>query len=1045
MNLAELSIRRPVFISCLIIIIMTLGLISIKKIPVDLFPNVNFPVLLINTTYPGASPEEVETLVSKVIEQELNNLPGIKQLSSKNTEGRSYVIAEFTAETDIKYAEQQIRDRIAAAKKKLPNDVNDTSIKQIDPADKPILILALQGNYLNAQLHELADNIIKPQLERINQVGMVETLESSGREIHVDLDRKKLTDRNLSASEAANKINAMGQNIPIGKIDQGHLEKIFRSVGEYTSVKDIGATVLRFFGNDKPITINDVGTVIDSTADRQSITYVNGKPALLMMLYKQTGTNTIQVANQVREKLNIINASFKTQHQPIEIKIVRNGSKMVSDNVNDVIESILIGIILTIIVVYLFLGNVRSTFITGLALPTSLLGSFLLIHLAGFSINTMSLLALSLAVGLLIDDAIVVRENIFRHYAEGKSKITAALEGTKEVMLAVIATTLTVVAVFGPIGFLHGIVGGFFKEFGLTVCFAMLISLFDALTIAPMLSAYIGLSPTKEPNWLVSSFQKLQNKLEFMYEKVLKLVLRFRLIFLLSALLIFVLSISLAKYIPKTFVPAQDNGEFLISVELAPGTNLTTMNELTKRLYKQISLNQEIASTVAIVGSHGEPNKAQFFINMIPSNQRSINTTEFKQKIRNQLKSIPNVKIVVKDIDLVGGGQRPFNLNIIGSNLEEIKGIAFQVYRQLKMNKGLLDPEISYKAGKPETQIKADNLKLKQLGVTTSLIGQELRTQVEGTNAAVYRENGEEYAIRVRLKSDQRDIERDFQQIRIPNVNNNLVPLSQIAKMVSTTAPANIERKNKIRYIQISADIAPDGPGMGGVMNQINTLFATKIKLPPGVSYSFEGQAESFKELTNNMIIAVSLGILFIYLVLASLYESFITPLTIMLVLPLATCGAFYSLLITRHSLDIFSMIGCVLLLGLATKNSILLVDYTRQLTLKGMPIERAIIKAGITRLRPILMTTIALIAGMIPIAIGLNEASKQRTSMGIAVIGGLISSTFLSLLVVPAAYAYIENFRAWCSKLFKSRKVTVNDKEPISTDEFDNESVGQY
>lgn len=1034
MNLAELSIRRPIFIVCLVILLLTVGYISICKLPVNLFPNVTFPVVMIHTTYPGASPEEVETLVSKPLEDNLNSIPGIKQLISENTEGKSQVVIEFTSDTDIKYAEQQVRDKVSQAKGKLPTDIEEPVIRRIDPADKPILILSLNSPLPRNELYELADKTIKQKIEQINQVGMVEIVGSSGREIHVDLDRNKLIEHGISADDVSNRIASAGQNVPVGKIDQGQMEKVFRAVGEYHSVQDIGNVIVNFFGNDVPVTVNTLGTVTDGFAENQSKTYVDGKPALLLMVYQQTGSNTIEVVNKINKRLTEINTELKNSHIPVIVKVTRDGSSIIRGDVTDVVESILIGIVLTIVVVYLFLGTARSTFITGLALPTSLIGAFSLMYFANFSINTMSLLALSLAVGLLVDDAIVVRENIFRHAALGKTAVRAAIDGTKEVLLAVIATSLTVIAVFGPIGFLQGIVGSFFKEFGLTVCFAMMISLFDAITIAPMLSAYIGLKRGKEKqNRIVASFQSFQTRLEHTYEKVLHFVLRFPKTILFSALMIFVLSIVAAKFVSKTFLPAQDHGEFMISCELPSGKNLQAMDEVAQKIDQTLLHHKEVATAVAIVGSRGEPNKAQFFINMVPSKQRKISTTDFKQLIRDELKQFSGIKVVVGDIDLVGGGERPFNLNITGDDAAALKDTAFKVYEQLKKHPGLLDPEISYKSGKPELEVQPILAKLQNYGVSAASLGQELRTQVEGSTAAVYRENGNEYNIRVRLNKDQRDLEQNFNNTYIPNINHTLVKLNEVARATPTLAPAKITRNDRKRYIQISADIAPNGPGMGGVMQDIDHLFATKIKLPAGMSYTFKGQAESFNELTHNMIIAISLGVLFIYLVLASLYESFVTPLTIMLVLPLAACGAFFGLLITQHSLDIFSMIGCIMLFGIATKNSILLVDYTKQLTAQGYQRKEAIIKAGVTRLRPILMTTIALIAGMLPIAIGLNEASKQRTSMGVTVISGLISSTLLTLIVVPAAYAYIEKFRVWCTKLFKR----VQQKETVSESEY--------
>jgi hydrophobic/amphiphilic exporter-1 (mainly G- bacteria), HAE1 family len=1024
MNLPTLSLRRPVFITCLVILLLTLGYISLQKLPVNLFPDVTFPVVLINTTYEGAGPEEVETSVSKIIEDEINNISGIKTLSSSNTEGRSQVVVEFTSDTDIKSAQQEVRDRISSVRAKLPKEVKDPSIKYIDPADKPVAILALTSELPKTQLADLAKNTIKIKLEQINQVGMVEALGNNDREIHVDLDRHKLYQHDISASYVAKRIGEAGQDVPVGKIDQGMKEKIFSAQGEYKTLEDIGAVIVNFLGNERPITVADLGNISDSAVDITSKTYVNGQPALILMLYRQSGANTVEVLEKVKKKIDDINSALKNNHLPANLSIVRDGAKMIRANVDNVMESIFVGITLTVIVVYLFLGSIRSTLITSLALPTSLLGSFWLMHLAGFSINTMSLLALSLAVGLLVDDAIVVRENIYRHIQMGQDAHHAALDGTQEVLLAVIATSLTVVAVFGPIGFLHGVVGSFFREFGLTVCFAMIISLFDAITIAPMLSAYIGLGRPEKHNKLIAIFQKFQTFLEYCYEKTLKvIVMRHPLLILLSAALIFAASIYAVRYVPKTFLPPQDSGEFVLSLELPPGANLKAMDEMAHRVGETIRTYPEIATLVSIVGAHNEPNKAQFFINMVPSQERSLSTMQLRQKLRQELKQFKGVKIVTKDVDLVGGGERAFNLMLTGDDLEALKTTSFKIYDILKQNKGLVDPEISYQSGKPEMKIIPERTKLKQFGVSSATLGEELRTAIEGTVPAVLRQHGQEYDIRVRLQENQRDLEKSFNATLIPNMNNVLVRLSDVAKARQSLAPVSITRKDRARYIQIAADIAPNGPGIGGIINETKQLLETKLTLPPGITYSFQGQAESYNELTHNMAIAIGLGILFIYLVLASLYESFLTPFTIMLVLPLAACGAFFALLITHHALDVFSMIGCVLLFGIATKNSILLVDYTRQLTLQGISLEQAIVQAGLTRLRPILMTTIALIAGMLPIAIGLNEVSKQRTSMGIAVIGGLISSTLLTLVVVPAAYAYLQRLKLWVKSISLSKK----------------------
>ncbi len=1037
MNLASLSIKRPVFITCIVTIILVVGWLSLKKLPVDLFPNVTFPIVTVTTVYPGAGPEEVETLVSKVYEEELSNVPGLKKLSSQNLENVSVIIAEFSLSTDIKYAEQQIRDKVSAARKKLPTDIQEPVIRKLDPADQPIVTIAVQSELSDGELYQIVDKKIKPQFEQINQVGLVEIVGGRKREIKVELDRNKLKSHELSASQVTSRLQISGQNIPAGKVSTSTSDSVFRTLGEYKTIKEIESTIVNFVGNDIPVTVKDVAKVTDSLEERTGYGYFNGKKAILLSIYKQSGSNTIGVAEAIKKKALKINESLKLENNKIELEVVRDGAKQIKANVDDVYETIIFGVILTIIVVYFFLGSGRSTIITGLALPNSLLGSFILLAAAGFTVNIMTLLALSLAVGLLIDDAIVVRENIFRHIEMGEDPVNAAIKGTNEVTLAVVATTLTVIAVFGPIAFLDGVVGQFFKEFGLTVCFALVISLFDALTMAPMLSAYFaGKIEQHEPGHIkkkvgiydhtlgamLVAFNQFQNWLEDVYVSVLKFTLKRPMVILVGAFIIFIASFAALKTVPKTFLPPQDAGEFIVSVDLKPGTSLDGMNTVATEVENLVRKNKEVKNTVLTVGDkNGQPEKASIFVNLVPGKERKgISTSQFKEIIRGQLKPFAYANPAVKDFDAVGGGQRPFNINIVGDDMKEIEKYSGLLFEKLKHHPALKDVDSTNRPGKPEFQVVPDRNKAEKLGVSTTLMGSELRTLIEGSKAAVFRENGEEYDIRVRLQENQRNLKLGYDDTYVPNINYSLIKLSSMTTPFETIGPANINRQDRGRYIQISADIAPDGPGMGGAIADIKRMLSDEIKLPSTMHYQFVGQAENFQELMANMIVAGGLGIMFIYFVLASLYESFVTPLTIMLVLPLAMCGAFYALAMAHSSLDLFSMIGCIMLLGVATKNSILLVDYANQQVQQGMSLYDAIIASGKSRLRPILMTSFALIAGMIPLAIGLNEASKQRTSMGIAVIGGLVSSTILTLVVIPAAYTFIERFRVWSGNIMK-------------------------
>lgn len=1028
MNLSELAIKRPIFITCIVLVMLAVGYRSMRTLGVDLFPNVTFPVVVVTTVYPGASPDEIETLVSKPVEDEVSTISGIKRLSSNNLEGVSQVIAEFTLETDVKYAEQQIRDRVSSAKRNLPKDIDEPVIRRIDPGDQAILILSLNAGLNDQKLFDLADNVIKPRFEQISQVGLVEVIGGREREIHVELDRRKLKQYEISASQVAQRLNAAGENVPVGKVNQGQQELSFRSLGQFKKVSDIEKTIVNFFGSDVPITVANVGRVTDTVKDETSRAFVNGQKSVFILVYKQSGANTIAVAKNVLKQMDNINKTMADKEGKPSLQLIRNASVWIEANVTDVEESIFFGIFLAVIVVYFFLASGRSTIITGLALPNSLIGAFILMALAGFTINIMTLLALSLSVGLLIDDAIVVRENIFRHIEMGEDPETAARVGTKEVTLAVIATTFTVLAVFGPVGFLKGVVGQFFKEFGLTICFAMLISLFDALTVAPMLSAYFAGKPqhagdgngiwAKTVGRLVRGFSNFQDWLEALYVKILHWVTRRPLATLGLSLVVFILAVATVKFVPKTFLPAQDAGEFMVAYDLPPGASLDETSRVGQVLDEELRKNKEVRLASLIVGGdNSQSNTGQIFVSLVKAKERKENTSQIKARVREQLKPYAKYNLAVKDFDAVGGGQRPFNLNVVGNDQVKLEEYANKIFAIAKKHPGLLDVDINYRPGKPELQVAIDKNRADKLGVSTSQAGTELRTQIEGIQAAKFREGGEEYDIRVRLQDDQRNLRENFNETYVPNINYNLIRLRDVANAVEARGPSKITRQDRSRYIQIQADITP-GKGMGDVMADLDKAIKEDVKLPPDMRYAYVGQAENFQELGESMGTAMLFGVLFIFLILASLYESFVTPFTIMLALPLAMCGSFVALAITGESLNIFSMIGVIMLLGVATKNSILLVDYANQRVNEGMDRAQAVIEAGKTRLRPILMTTMALIAGTIPIALGLNEASRQRTSMGVAIIGGLVSSTLLTLLVVPAAFEYIDRYRVWSKTL---------------------------
>lgn len=1030
MTPAELSVRRPVFIASVVILMLALGILSLKSLPVDLYPDVTFPTVVVQTIYGGAGPQEIETEITRVLEDQVSTISGVQKVSSTNREGISLVVVEFSLNTNLNFAEQQVRAKVSNALRLLPDDVDAPIIRQVSPSDAPILGIALKSSLPDAKLYDLAKEEISPQFEQIYQVGQVDIMGGRRREIHVSLDRNALAAADMSASAVAAALKSGGRNIPAGKTDKLGIENTYRTIAEYKTLSDIEQTVLRHANIDHPITIGRLAKIEDALETETTRTRFNGEKAVYFNVFRQSGANSVQVADNVKTKMAKINADLKSKGIDAEMKVVNDRSRIIRNNVYDVYESIFFGVLLTVIVVYFFLGSLKSTLITGFALPNSLLGACIVMVAFNFSINIMSLLAMSLVVGLLVDDAIVVRENIFRKLEEGFSPKRAAVDGTNQVTLAVVATTLTILAVFGPIGNLQGIVGQFFKQFGLTVCFAMIISLFDGLFVAPAMSAYVGGgSSHHEPTWkiakwnkaMLKGFDRFQSWLEKRYVDLLGWVLWKPWITLLAAVMLFIGSIFLAKRVPFTFLPPPDNGEFMVTYELTAGASLDATEAVATQIQEVVRKSPQVEDILLTVGSSSnEAHKGELYVRLVESKKRKENTTQVKDLVRENLKDISEKYLIkVTDNSNAGGNQRAFNLNLVGQNLDELIAYSKKVMDKISTHPALRQVDTSYREGKPEFQVVPNKEMAQMAGVSVTGIGAELRTLVEGQTPAVYRENGYDYDVRVRLREDQRDLRQNFNAMAVPNLNQRLVYLNRVASLKEAKGPTTILRENRTRYIQLSADLVPGGPGIGGAISDLNKMFQGELKPPAGIAYSFVGEAERFKELMINILVSLGLGTLFIYLVLASLYESFIKPITIMLVIPLAASGGFAGLWLTHSSFDLFSMIGCVMLMGLATKNSILVVDYATTRVKEGMALAQALIEAGESRLRPILMTSFALISGMIPVAIGLNEASKNRTSLGIVVIGGTISSTLLTLVVIPAAYIYIERFEHWLLRLF--------------------------
>jgi HAE1 family hydrophobic/amphiphilic exporter-1 len=1048
-------------------------MIALDRLGIDLFPPIDFPVITVTTIYPGVTPEEVENLISKPIEEQVSTISGLKRLSSRNMEGISIVIAEFTLETDVKYAEQKMREKVSLARNQLPQDLLDEPIiRQFDFTDVPVVTIALMAELAPTELYDLAKEQIKPLIEQVNGVGEVRITGGTRREVQIELDRDKLNYYEISATKVANQIRNTGANVPIGKFDEQGKSTVFRTIGEFTSIEQIKKTIINFPGDvASSVSLDTLGTVSDGSADVQTMAYLyfpveekkergffekifSGKkneilkkqmyPCLIMDVFKQSGSNSVAVTDGIMKRMDKINAIIKASKGKPKLEIVYDTAKYIRRNVDDVKETMVIGIILAVIVVYLFLGNIRSTIITGIAIPNSLFGAFILMYIMGFTINIMSLLALSLTVGLLVDDAIVVRENIFRKLESGLHPMVAAQKGTTEVMLAVIATTLTIIAVFFPIGFLEGIVGRFFKQFGLTVVFAMCVSLFDALTVAPLLSGYFAGSGHKSNNFIVRSFDKFQDWLDSYYGKMIAFSLERPLLIIMLSTMVFVVSCGTFSFVKKTFQPDPDEGEFLVNLEMPPGTSLGGTHDIVKKIIEKIKNVPELHHMNIQVGNEqGEYNIASMGIFMVPAEDRVKDTNQLKMDIRGLLKEFAIARPTVDNYSRVGGGSsnKPFVLNLNGEDLDVLYNYSEKVIAELKKIPDLTEITTSYQSGKPEFQVILDDKKMQMLGVMNKQAGMELRYYVEGGVVGKFHDKGLEYDVRMRLKPSQRDIRQSFKDIKIPNLQqpSRMISLSSIAKGVDKMGPSKITRQDRSRVIQVFANISPGG-AVGPAIDQTKNIVTKILPLPDGVSYAFVGMADSFQDMIKNIVTAFFLSLIFIYLILASLYESFITPLTIMLALPPALSGAVLALFITGMNMDMFSMIGIIMLLGLVTKNSILLVDFAAEGVRAGMSRKDAITRAGLIRLRPILMTTFAMLAGTLPVALGVGAAAKYRAGMGVAIIGGLVISTIITLLMVPAAFEYIDIFREFIESKFRPKAdvntVTSATKEEVKVTE---------
>ncbi len=1034
MKLADVSIRRPVFATMMIMSLIVLGLFSYLKLNVDLYPDVDIPFVVITTILPGAGPEQIETDVTKIIEDAVNPVEGVDYIQSISQENVSIVVIAFKLEINGKDAAQDVREKISAIRANLPADIEDPIIQRYDPASLPIMALTVSGNMSEKDITTFTKDVVKTRLENIPGVGAVNLIGGAEKEIQIEVDAAKLRAYNISIQDVIMNVGTQNVEIPGGNVTEGSRQLLVRTMGKYQNVEDFNKVIVAT-PMGKPVYLSDVAIVSDGVKEQESLTRVNGKIAVGLNIIKQSGSNTVEVAHGVVEQIDRLKKEIP---EGVSINLAQNNSTFIEDSVNDVLFDILYGGLLAVIVIYLFLANFRATVISGLALPASIIASFIIMFALGFTLNMMSLLALSLAVGLLIDDAIVVIENIYRHMAQGETPMEAAKSASEEIGLAVMATTFTIVAVFVPVAFMPGIVGRFFFEFGITISAAVLVSLFVAFTLTPMLSSKWLHREDEElsakGNILNRSLYYFNHFFEIMskkYERSLLWSLTHRKTIVAAATVIFIISFLLMRMLGSEFFPESDRSEFNIVINTPPGSSLEQTSEICKEVEAYLRSKPEVITVLTNIGSGNDPvTRANIYVKLVPTRERKKSDKLLMDEIRHQAKNIAGASLSFQTQGVGGGGEKPVTLSIRGADLKKLEEIAAKVEAIVKSTPGAVDVENSLELSKPELRINIDREKASDLAISPFLVASTVRAMVDGNVATQFKEGDEQIDVRVRLKKSDR---KNLNDITLLTVKSNkkingqdfLVPITDIATITQDAGPSKINRYARQKEIRVDANNYKRFTGV--VLADILSETA-KLNLPPGYSIGVVGQGDMQSKAFFNILIALMLAIVFVYIVLAAQFDSFIHPFSIMIALPMSIIGAVIMLLIFKSSLSVMSFIGIIMLMGLVTKNGILLVDYTNVLRERGLSRLDALIKAGPTRLRPILMTTFAMIFGMLPVALALGEGSEFRAPMGQAVIGGLITSTLLTLFIVPVVYSILDDiatasFSGFFKKLFSILK----------------------
>ncbi|HXE97163.1 MAG TPA: efflux RND transporter permease subunit [Dongiaceae bacterium] len=1027
MILSNTSIKRPIFATVMILALVVLGIFSYRRLSVEMFPNVEFPIVSVVTTFAGASPETVEREVSKRIEEAVNQIAGVKHVFSTSRESVSTVMVEFRLEEKVNDAAQEVRAKLSSIRGTLPESIDEPIIQKLDFNAAPVAALAVESSTLSPrELTTLVEKKVKRRFESVAGVGKVDMVGGQKREVNVDLDPARLDALRLGVNDIVAGIRSENTNTPLGRITRGSAEYPLRIEGKPDRADQYRRMTVAQ-RNGRPITLGEVARISDGIEEKRKLALVNGKPAIGLDIYKQSGGNQVELVDTVKKVMGKLQ---KELPPGVTLSLVRDGSIMTRESLADVKETLIIGGILTVLIVFCFINSWRSTVITGVTLPISVIASFIVMNALGMTLNVMTLMALSLAIGMLIDDAIVVRENIVRHLEMGKDHMEASRFGTSEIGLAVFATSMSIIAVFIPVAFMKGIVGRFFYQFGISVAFAVLVSLFVSFTLDPMLS-----SRWHDPSIHLQGKRKgLARYLEIFnswfdrtadkYRGAISWALDHRKSVMALACAAFVAGIVIFGTLESSFMAPEDKGEFQISIKTAPDASMAETEDRMNAALAAVKAAPEVDHTYATIGAgdSGTVRDGLLYVKLKERKERNKNQFLLQREVRERLQKVAGITFSIEEVGQIGG-QKPLNVNLKGDDLTVLKQLGARLKEELYKVPGIVDLSLTLENDIPEYRMRVDRDKALSAGVTTSAIVGAISRLVGGEAISTFEdEDGDAVNLRVRLPAHLRQHAAQVQDLNVSVPDGNggikLVSLSSLTSTAVAASPTEINRRDLARQITVSANL--DRLPVGTAAKYVEAA-SKRINMPPGYSINLSGEAEDMAESFGYMGESLLLAVLFVYLILAAQFESFFEPLAIMLSLPLSIVGMAGMLKLTGDTINIMSLIGLIMLMGLVTKNAILLVDYAKVLQRRdGMARREAVILSGRTRLRPIIMTTLAMIFGMMPLFLALGAGAEMRAPMARAVVGGLLTSTLLTLLVVPVMYTLMDDLGSWLKRRWK-------------------------